>query len=919
MPESMTDSNQNHLYLVDGSGFIFRAFHALPPLTRPDGTMINAVLGFTNMLIKLIIDMKADHIVVVFDSSRTTFRNDIYPDYKANRDETPPELIPQFSLVREACTAFNVAMIEMPGFEADDLIATYAKKAVAAGMRTTIVSSDKDLMQLVNDDVVMFDPLRNRDIGIPEVVEKFGVTPDKVIDIQALAGDTSDNVPGVPGIGVKTAAELILEYGSLENLLAHTHEIKQPKRRERLEEHAEMARISYKLVTLKQDVPVEQTIQDFTFKEPVVKDLLAFLDANRFTAVKARLEKRGFKLGNGSVVVEPQARGRYELVQTVEALQAWITRINEVGFVVVDTETTSLDPMVAELVGMSLSVKSGEACYIPLAHKAKKADLFDHDPSAKPLVQIPLNQVLDMMRPVLQDPGVLKIGQNLKYDMLILRRYGVEVFPIDDTMVMSYVLDGTSHGHGMDELAELHLDYKTISYKDVTGSGKTQLRFDEVALEPACEYAAEDADITGRLYTILKERIVKESQETIYETMDRPLIQVLTDMESTGIGVNVQKLRDISRDFGARIAALEQEIYKHAGREFNIGSPKQLGEVLFEDMEMDKGRKSAKTGAFSTGAEVLEDLAVQGHHLPILILDWRHLSKLKSTYSDALVHQINPKTGRIHTSFGMTVTSTGRLSSNNPNLQNIPVRSAEGMKIRDAFEAKAGWKLLSLDYSQIELRLLAHMADIPQLQYAFHHDYDIHKMAASEVFGVPLDQVDSDLRSRAKVINFGIIYGISAHGLSRQLRIPRADAARHIKDYLERYPGIEHYMEEQKKIAHEFGHVKTLFGRKCFIPEINDSNPARRGFAERAAINAPLQGTVSDLIKRAMVKTKGALDEKGLRAKMLLQIHDELIFEVPDEEVDDTIGLIKPLMETSASLKVPIIVDSGVGRTWAET
>lgn len=856
--------------------------------------------------------------MVVFDSARRTFRNDIYPAYKANREETPEELIPQFSLVRDACKAFNVAMIETPGYEADDLIATYARKAVEQGMEVTIVSSDKDLMQLVNDQVSMYDPIRNRPIGIAEVFEKFGVTPDKVVDIQALAGDASDNVPGVPGIGVKTAAELINEYGDLESLLARSGEIKQPKRRERLQEHAEDARISHKLVTLERHVPVDQTIEDFTFKEPHEEELLAFLDAQNFNGVKARLEKRGFKLGATNVQPIEVKKADYQLVQTVEALEQWLRRIQESGQVSVDTETTSLDPMLAELVGVSLSIESGEACYIPLAHRTKGADLFGYS-SAKPVVQIPLQKAVELLKPVLEDPSILKIGQNLKYDMLVLRRYGIEVSPIDDTMVISYVLDGVSHGHGMDELAELYLDYKTISYKEVTGTGKTQLRFDEVELEPACQYAAEDADITGRLYKVLKGRLLKEQQQTIYETLDRPLIKVLADMEYEGIGVNVQRLREISKDFGARITAIEHDIYKAAGREFNIGSPKQLAEVLFEDMEMEKGRKSAKTGAHSTGAEVLEDLAVQGHHLPILILDWRHLSKLKSTYSDALVHQINPKTGRIHTSFGMTVTSTGRLSSNNPNLQNIPIRSTEGLKIRGAFEAKPGYKFISLDYSQIELRFLAHMANIPQLQDAFHHNLDIHKMAASEVFGVPLDQVDSELRNRAKVINFGIIYGISAHGLSRQLRIPRSDAAQHIKDYLERYPGIEHYMAEQKAIAHEFGFVKTLFGRKCFVPEINAQNPSRRGFAERAAINAPLQGSVSDLIKKAMIRSQQAIHDKGLQAKMLLQIHDELIFEVPDAEVDQTIQLVKPIMESSAELKVPLLVDTGVGQTWAET
>ncbi|MBP6985098.1 MAG: DNA polymerase I [Alphaproteobacteria bacterium] len=915
----MTEKNKNHLYLVDGSGYIFRAFHALPPLTRPDGTPINAVLGFTNMLIKLILDMKADHIAVVFDSSRKTFRNEIYSEYKANREETPIELIPQFSLVREACKAFNVAMVEMPGFEADDLIATYAEIAVAQDMDVTILSSDKDLMQLVTEKIVMFDPIRNRDIGIAEVFEKFGVTPNKVIDVQALAGDSSDNVPGVPGIGIKTAAELIQTYGDLENLLAHAHEIKQPKRREKLQENAHNARLSYQLVTLKKDVPVEESIASFVFTEPHEVELLAFLNEQKFTAVKARLEKRGFKLGGELPDAPVHKSGHYELIQDMPALQRWIQKIVDCGYVVFDTETTGLDPMSVDLVGISLSVEEGSACYIPLGHRARKKDLFDFDHKADDMVQIPMNEALTALKPLLENAAIIKIGQNIKYDMLVMRRYGVEISPIEDTMVMSYVLDGTTHGHGMDELARLFLDYQTIPFSDVAGKGKSQLTFDEVPLEAACKYAAEDADITGRLYNFLKTRLVKESQSTVYETLDKPMISVLAQMEATGIGVNVQKLKAMSADFSARLALLEKEIYHMAGREFNIASPKQLADILFEEMGLDVGKKSSKTGAFSTGADILEDLAAQGHALPSVILDWRHLAKLKSTYTDALPLQINRKTGRIHTSFGMTVTSTGRLSSNNPNLQNIPVHSEEGVKIRGAFEAAAGHKLLSLDYSQIELRLLAHMADIPQLQYAFHHNYDIHKITASEVFGVPIEQVDSEMRSRAKVINFGIIYGMSAHGLSRQLRIPRSDAAKFINVYLERYPGIKTYMEAQKQTAHEYGYVKTLFGRKCFLPEINDKNPSRRGFAERAAINAPLQGTVSDLIKKAMIQVHAALSLENLDAKMLLQIHDELIFEVPDHQLEATISVVKPLMESAVSLKVPIVVDSGIGQTWADT
>lgn len=917
LSEVMNKRSDNHLYLVDGSGFIFRAYHALPPLTRPDGKPIGAVLGFTNMLIRLIIDMHADHLAVIFDSSRQSFRNDIYPDYKAHRPPPPEDLIPQFPLVREACRAFNVAQVEMQGFEADDLIATYAEQAKAKGMDVTIVSSDKDLMQLVGGAVKMYDPIKNRDIGVEEVIEKFGLPPEKVTDIQALAGDSTDNVPGVPGIGIKTAAQLIHEFGDLETLLTRAHEIPQQKRREKLLENVENARISKELVTLKRDIKTEKSIEDFSFQEPIMEDLTRFLDENSFSKIKSRMEQQGFKLGTKEVKATAE-KGTYSLVQDIDTLRKWIEKIYEAGRVAIDTETTSLNPLEAELVGVSLSVKSGEACYIPVGHQSGAKDLFGQQvgPDVR---QIPRQQVLDLLKPVLNDRSILKIGQNLKYDMLVLGRYGLEMSPIDDTMVMSYVVDGTSHGHGMDELAELHLGYHTIKYKDVVGTGKAQLRFDQVEIHKACDYAAEDADITGRLYDILGPMLVQRSCESVYQTMDRPMIHVLAEMEREGIGVNLERLKELSHHFASRIQALEQEIYQATGREFNIASPKQLGEVLFEHLSLPGGQKSSKTGAYATGADILEDLAVQGHHIPILILDWRHLAKLKSTYSDALQKQINPHTGRVHTSFGMTVTSTGRLSSNDPNLQNIPIKSKDGMKIRQAFEAKPGWKFVSLDYSQVELRLLAHMADLPSLQESFQHGEDIHAKAASEVFGVPLDEVTPGLRSHAKVINFGIIYGISAQGLSRQLRIPRADAAKHIKTYLKRYPGIKTYMEERKREAQEQGYVKTLFGRHCYIQGINEKNFARRGFAERAAINAPLQGTVADIIKRAMIKSGPALQDQGLKAKLLLQIHDELIFEVPDDEVEHTISIIKPIMENQVQLKVPLIVDTGVGQTWADT
>ncbi|MEE8246305.1 MAG: DNA polymerase I [Alphaproteobacteria bacterium] len=909
--------------MVDGSGYIFRAFHALPPMTRPDGTPVNAVLGFTNMLIKLLADTGAEGIAVIFDTARTSFRNEIYPAYKANRPDPPEELIPQFGLIREATRAFNVPCVELANYEADDLIATYARLAREAGLGVTIVSSDKDLMQLVGEGVAMFDPMKNRSIGPDEVVERFGVGPEKVIEVQALAGDSTDNVPGVPGIGVKTAAQLIGEYGDLETLLARAGEIKQPKRRENLMEFAEQARVSRELVTLKDDVPIEVPLDELRLAEPDPKTLRAFLEENGFRSVIARL---GDILGAADESLaapapEAPAEAGYELVQDMAALEAWIAAAAEHGMVAVDTETTSLDALSADLVGVSLALP-GRACYIPLGHTAPEGDGgLDLDGPAETPRQIPLKQALDALKPLLADPGVLKVGQNIKYDMLVLARYGAHVAPVDDTMLLSYVLEGGLHGHGMDELARLHLGVDTIKFKEVAGTGKSQITFDKVPLHKALDYAAEDADVTLRLYGVLKPRLVPERMTTVYETLERPLIPVLSDMERAGIKVARDDLRRLSNDFAQRAAELEEEIHKLVGRPFTIGSPKQLGEILFDEMGLQGGRKG-KSGAYSTGADVLEGLAAQGHDLPARVLDWRQLTKLKSTYTDALQEQINPETGRVHTSFSQAGASTGRLASSNPNLQNIPVRTEEGRKIRHAFIAEAGHTLVSVDYSQIELRLAAHVAEVESLRQAFLAGQDIHAITASQVFGVPVEGMDPMIRRQAKAINFGIIYGISAFGLANNLGIPQAEAKAYIEAYFERYPGIRAYMDRTKAACREHGYVETMFGRKVHMPGIKDKNPARRNFAERAAINAPLQGSAADIIRRAMIRVPPALAKARLGARMLLQVHDELLFEVPEAEVDETAAVVKRVMETACApvveLSVPLTAEVGIGPNWAE-
>ena len=927
-------AERDHVYLVDGSAYIFRAFHATRKtmMTRPDGTPVNAVYGFVRMLTKLVDDADAGYLAVIFDTARKTFRNDIYPEYKAHRPPPPPELVPQFDLIREATRAYSLPCIEMAGFEADDLIATYARMAREQGFGVTIVSSDKDLMQLVGPDVRMMDPMKDRFVGPDEVFEKFGVGPDRVIDVQALAGDSSDNVPGVPGIGEKTAAQLIGEYGDLDSLLERAGEIRQNRRRENLIEFAEQARISRELVTLRTDVPVEAALDEFGLRPADPAVLIPFLEEQGFKSIlakeRARLPAGDALAGAG----DSPAAGEetYELVGDEEALRAWITRIADAGFVAIDTETTSLQVAEAELVGVSLSVAPGHACYIPLGHVVSGQDAqpeapeldFDGAASLPPEPapgQIPRDAALALLRPVLEDPGILKIGHNIKYDMHVLARCGIDMAPVDDTMLLSYVLEaGKQRGHGLDELSSEHFGHDNIKYGDVAGTGKKQISFAEVAIDKALDYAAEDADMTNRLHRLLRPRIAAERMASVYETLERPLVPVLLDMERAGITVDRTVLDRLSVDFAERAAEIASEIHGLAGREFNIGSPRQLGEILFDELGLGGGKKTKGGGGYATDARVLEDLAAQGHELPARVLDWRQLTKLRNTYTDALVGQIDPRTGRVHTSYSQAVASTGRLSSNDPNLQNIPVRTDEGRKIRRAFVAVEGSELLSADYSQIELRLLAHVAGIEELREAFRGGADIHAMTASEVFGVPVEGMDPAVRNRAKAINFGIIYGISPFGLARQLRIPRGDAKDFIDGYFRRFPGIRKYMDDTIGFARERGYVETIFGRKCHTPGITDDRNPRKSFLQRLAINAPLQGAAADIIKRAMIRIPAVLAGSRLRAKMLLQVHDELIFEVPREELEETAAVVSRTMSTAADLDVPLVVDTGHGRTWDE-
>ncbi|QDH18045.1 DNA polymerase I [Swingsia samuiensis] len=920
-------SETPHLVLVDGSGFIFRAFHALPPMTSPDGVPVNAVYGFTNMLMRLLRDRVGTHLAVIFDAGRQTFRNDIYPQYKAHRPEPPEELRPQFSLIRDATAAFNVASIESPGWEADDLIASYAKDVVEKGGRCTIVSSDKDLMQLIRPGVELLDPMKQKPIREAEVEAKFGVKPEKVVDVQALMGDSTDNVPGVPGIGPKGAAQLVQEYGSLEDILSAAPSMKTSKRKQNLIEYADAARMSYKLVLLADHVPLPQTLEDLSYREPDKDVLGSWLEKMGFFSTIQRMGLGAVAQAKGktsspavSVTSEDADQGQvqlseapygpYETVTTFEALDQWIAAAFKVGIVAVDTETDSLNARQANMVGLSLSTEAGKACYVPFLHEGTLDQPTGH--------QLDRAEVLQRLEPLFEAESVLKIFQNAKYDLTVFRKAGVKrITPIDDTMLISYAQSAGEHGQGLDELSELHLGHTPIKYDEVTGTGRKRIPFAQVPLERATEYAAEDADVTLRLWQVLRPQLRVRKSLALYEELERPLIQVLTDMEDVGIKVDATELRRMSADFAQRMEEIEGNIHAEVGRSFNVGSPKQLGEILFDEMQLPGGKRT-KSGSWGTDSSVLEQLAEQGHELPQKILSWRQLAKLKSTYADALVQQMDQGTERVHTSFQMAVTTTGRLSSNEPNLQNIPIRTEEGGRIRKAFVAAPGCVLVSADYSQIELRLLAHVAKIEPLLEAFRLGQDIHARTASEVFGIPLEGMDALTRRRAKAINFGIIYGISAYGLARQLQISPGEARSYIDAYFARYPGIRDYMERTKEEAKEHGYVLTPFGRRCYVPGIRDKNGARRSYAERQAINAPLQGGAADIIKRAMVRLSHSLPKTDLEAQMLLQVHDELLFEVKEKDAEMLSSFVKKEMEAAAHLDVELKVETGIGSSWAD-
>jgi DNA polymerase-1 len=996
----------DHVFLVDGSSYIFRAYHALPPLNRKsDGLQVNAVLGFCNMLWKLLREMPPDnrptHLAIVFDKSEITFRNKLYPDYKAHRPPAPDDLIPQFPLIREAVRAFDLPCLEQVGFEADDLIATYAREAGELGATTTIVSSDKDLMQLVTDKVTMFDTMKDRRIGIAEVIEKFGVPPEKVVEVQALAGDSTDNVPGVPGIGVKTAAQLIVEYGDLETLLLRAGEIKQPKRREALIENAEKARISRQLVLLDDRVTLEAPLDELAVHEPDARKLIAFLKAMEFSSLTRRVAEYsqvdpadveadgGMKSGSsvfaslplaekvdesgnvpqsaasGDLFAEkaapdqargkpspaggpagkadkagslkgtpislaaaraeaarktPLDRGKYQTIRSLEQLNAWLARVHDVGHLAIEAKASSIDPMQAEICGIALALVPNDACYVPLGHK-QSADGSGLFAAGLAPDQIKTEDALEALRPLLESQGILKIGFNLKFNAVMFAQHGIVLRNHDDVQLMSYALDAGRNSHGLDQLAQTWLGHASISHGELIGSGKGKLTFDQVAIDKATAYSAEDADVILRLWRVLKPRLVAERMTTVYETLERPLISVLARMERRGISIDRQVLSRLSGEFAQTAARVEAEIQEIAGEPINVGSPKQIGDILFGKMGIPGGSKT-KTGAWSTSAQILDELAEQGHEFPKKILEWRQVSKLKSTYTDALPTYVHPQTHRVHTTYALAATTTGRLSSNEPNLQNIPVRTEDGRKIRRAFIASPGHKLVSADYSQIELRLLAEIADIPVLKQAFRDELDIHAMTASEMFGVPIKGMPAEVRRRAKAINFGIIYGISAFGLANQLGIAREEAAAYIKKYFERFPGIRAYMDETRDFCRTRGYVETLFGRKCHYPDIRASNASVRSFNERAAINARLQGTAADIIRRAMIRMEDALAEKKLSAQMLLQVHDELIFEVPDDEVAATLPVVQHVMQDApfpaVLLSLPLHVDARAADNWDE-
>ncbi|MFN4288055.1 MAG: DNA polymerase I [Brevundimonas sp.] len=945
-PDTSTQAARPKLYLIDGSGYIFRAYHALPPLTRKsDGLPVGAVQGFSNMLWKLICEMRGPdaptHLAVVFDRSEVTFRNRLYPEYKAHRPPAPEDLVPQFPLVREATRAFGVPVLELEGFEADDVIASYAHTAEAEGFDVVVVSSDKDLMQLVTPRISLMDPVRNTLIGREQVIEKFGVGPEKMIDLQALMGDSVDNVPGAPGIGVKTAGQLLEEYGDLDTLLARAHEIKQPKRRETLTQMAEQIRLSRTLVTLVRDAPLPLPLSELTVRDPEPAELAGFLEKMEFRTLARRVgggpapagetgaAAGTAKVPSAPVLDTPRApqpsraaapdtfdTGAYECVTTMERLEHWIAEASAAGTIGFDTETDALSSSHARLCGISLATGPNSACYIPLDHAPSDGlDLGGAE------VMVPMDQALAALKPLLEDPAVLKVGQNIKYDLAVMSRYGIRIAPFDDTMLISYVLEAGEHGHGMDELSRLHFDHTPIPFKAVTGTGKAQKSFRHVPLDQATAYAAEDADVTLRLHALLKPRLMRSGLMSVYETLERPLPPVLAAMECAGIRVDPERLRHLSARFGARMGELEARAHEIAGQPFNVASPRQLGEILYDRLGLPGGKRTAQ-GQWSTDASALEELAAHGHELPRVLLDWRQLAKLKGTYADALLQAADPETSRVHTSFQLAATTTGRLSSSDPNLQNIPIRSEAGREIRQAFTARTGHVLISADYSQIELRILAHMGDIAELKRAFAAGHDIHAATASEMFGVPIEGMPAETRRRAKAINFGIVYGISAFGLANQLGIDQGEAATYIRTYFDRFPGIKAYMDRTRAQVREDGFVTTLFGRRISIPAIRSKSVGERQFAERAAINAPIQGSAADIIRRAMIRMPAALENAGLGARMLLQVHDELVFEAPEAEAEQTVALVREVMERASapavSLSVPLVVDARAAPNWDE-
>lgn len=914
------------LVLVDGSGFIFRAYHALPPMSRADGTPVNAVFGFSNMLARLLRDHVGTHLAVIFDAGRTTFRNRMYAAYKAHRPEPPEDLVPQFALVREATAAFGVPAVELADWEADDLIASYAREIVAAGGECTIISSDKDLMQLLGPGVEMLDPIKQKPIGTEEVLAKFGVPPDKVVEVQALMGDSVDNVPGVPGIGPKTAGQLVAEYGDVEAILAAAPSMKPSKRRDSLIEHAEAARISRRLVELDRNAPLPLPIAALAASPPDARKLGTWLDGMGFRSIAARLSLPGMVRGEVAAVAQPDphapapdagaegapaiAYGPYPLVSDAEGLAALIGEITRAGIVAIAVQTDSTDARRSPIVGLGFATGPGRASYLPLRHEGD----LEH-----PLgPQLDLATLAAALRPVLEDPSVLKVFHNAKFDNLALHAAGLPfAAPLDDTMLISYAQDAGAHGHALGELAARHLGHTPATFESVTGTGRARLAFSRTAPQVAGQFAAEAADATLRLWRALRPGLRAQKSLSVYELLERRLVPIIARMEQDGIAIDAAELGRMSADFGARMAVIETEIHELAGRSFNLGSPKQLGEILFDEMGL-PGGKRMKTGAWGTDSSVLQALAEQGHVLPARILDWRQLAKLKSTYADSLVDDVDPSTRRVHTTFQMAVTTTGRLSSNAPNLQNIPIRTEEGGRIRQAFIAAPGKVLVSADYSQIELRLLAHVADIPALRESFRNGEDIHTRTASEVFGVPMAGMDSLTRRRAKAINFGIIYGISAFGLARQLGIEPGEAKLYIDQYFRRYPAIRDYMETTRDFARTHGYVLTPFGRRCWIPGIAEKNPARRAYGERQAINAPLQGGAADIIKRAMVRLPEMIEAAGLSGRMLLQVHDELLFESPVEEAEALAVLARDEMQRAASLAVPLVVETGIGRHWGD-